>query len=340
MTWNPSLDEILPALETGIEHLILVLDYAMWLHTAYEGSADDAPISLVRRPRQDRLAAIEAHLSDHRSEFADEDLESDQDRLRGKVWDRVIWEVAGAQARYVVPTWLMQELEGGRPAVLTDFELPKTLVLSRLIELVRTIKRDEVGSCWEHLHLDAAWDLLPVGTSLQNQHRDYLDKRQKLIAGYNWLTGIARQHREFMDNYESHLGIRVFPPALAIAGTVESTSSQDPIDEVVNTMDASTNGQQRSAITEKLIKGVSLQDAAERIRSGDPRGQAAMVKGWRNSRDPKLPVPIGKSPGHAQRNLYEPAALMAFLRKIEGKEVDSDFDLNAHFQQVSREPRP
>ncbi|MHC4178535.1 MAG: hypothetical protein ACYSWU_13575 [Planctomycetota bacterium] len=88
-----------------------------------------------------------------------------------------------------------------------------------------------------------------------------------------------------------------------------------------------------------VVKGVSLQDAAAKIRDGDPDGQRELVRAWRGLRNPKLPKPIGKCPNHSQRNLYEPAALIACLKKVEGEKVDRDFRLNAHFRQVSREPR-
>jgi len=87
-------------------------------------------------------------------------------------------------------------------------------------------------------------------------------------------------------------------------------------------------------------RGVSLQDAAECVRLSDPDGQGELVKRWRNSRDPKLPESIGKSPEHSQRKLYEPAAFLRFLKKVEGAEADRDYRLSAHFRKVSRLPRP
>lgn len=87
-------------------------------------------------------------------------------------------------------------------------------------------------------------------------------------------------------------------------------------------------------------RGVSLQDAAERIRPDDPEGQKQLVRGWQKSRTPKLPAPIGKCPDHSQRNLYEPAAILRFLKQFEGPEADRDFALSAYFRKVSRRPRP
>jgi len=82
-----------------------------------------------------------------------------------------------------------------------------------------------------------------------------------------------------------------------------------------------------------------LQDAAERIRPDDPEGQRRLVRQWQKSRDPRLPVPIGKCPTHSQRNLYEPAAILRFLEKVEGAMVDRDFALSAYFRKVCRCPR-
>jgi hypothetical protein len=87
-------------------------------------------------------------------------------------------------------------------------------------------------------------------------------------------------------------------------------------------------------------KGVALRHAAEKIRPQDPEGQNALCEAWRKSRTPQLPASIGKSKTHRQRNLYEPAALLAFLKKIEGERVDQDFGLSGWFRQVSDFPRP
>ncbi len=86
------------------------------------------------------------------------------------------------------------------------------------------------------------------------------------------------------------------------------------------------------------LKGVSLRDAATMVRPNDPNGQDALYDAWRKSRNPKLPKPIGKAPEHKQRNLYEPAALLKFLKEFEGPSVDRDFGLSSHFRKVSRLP--
>lgn len=87
-------------------------------------------------------------------------------------------------------------------------------------------------------------------------------------------------------------------------------------------------------------KGVSLHNAAERMRPGDKAGQQELIAEWRSSRNPKLPAPIGKCPNHKQRNLYQPAAILRFLKVIEGTVVARDFALSKHFRQVERPPRP
>ena len=69
--------------------------------------------------------------------------------------------------------------------------------------------------------------MLPQGRNLKERHRDYLVTRERLIAGYNWLTGIARQYPEFMENYEQHKGIRRFPPALPPPVPTPAEGEQD-----------------------------------------------------------------------------------------------------------------
>ncbi len=124
----------------------------------------------------------------------------------------------------------------------------------------------------------------------------------------------------------------------------------------VNPMDPwsdRTISAQRSAILEALAdevetadeaddraaKGVSLHDAAERIRPGDREGQQELITTWRGLRSPKLPASIGKCPNHKQRNLYKPAAIVRFLKAVEGPTADRDFTLSKHFRQVERAPR-
>lgn len=87
-------------------------------------------------------------------------------------------------------------------------------------------------------------------------------------------------------------------------------------------------------------RGVSLHDAAERMRPGDREGQQELMAQWRASSNPKLPAPIGKCPGHKQRNLYQPAAILRFLKAVEGTVVVRDFAFSKHFSQVQRPPRP
>lgn len=85
--------------------------------------------------------------------------------------------------------------------------------------------------------------------------------------------------------------------------------------------------------------GVSLRTAATRIRQGDRKGQEELMKRWRNSKAPRLPDAIGKNPRHSQQNLYEPAALLSFLKKVEGDNVDRDWDLTTYFRDVCKPPR-
>lgn len=122
----------------------------------------------------------------------------------------------------------------------------------------------------------------------------------------------------------------------------ELNDSLDGDDDAVAT-DTDDNGQKTKPLDAGgdigRQKGVSLRHAAERIRRRDPKGQKALCEAWRKSRTPKLPVPIGKCKTHRQRNLYEPAALLAFLKKFEGEPVDRDYHLSGWFRQVSDFPR-
>ncbi|MFH1919784.1 MAG: hypothetical protein ABIP48_07875 [Planctomycetota bacterium] len=236
-----SLDDIRPAL-LGIEQLILALDYAMWLCIAYEGKPDDAPVSLVQGPEQERSGAIDAYLRDHRDELRVKWLQcptckkvvlevsetrcnacrvalepelASEEELRGRAWERLIWTIPGEQARYIVPTRLVQKLTPGQ-TVSGEYQLPKKAVLSHLVKFVRLVKDRDIGRCWEHLNIKSPSTLVPQGANLEERHRSYLVTRERLVLGYNWLTGIARQYPEFMDDYEQHKGIRRFPPALTL----------------------------------------------------------------------------------------------------------------------------
>ena len=84
--------------------------------------------------------------------------------------------------------------------------------------------------------------------------------------------------------------------------------------------------------------GVSLQDAAALIRVGDPKGQRKLVQKWRNSSS--CPTAIGKDPEHSQRNLFEPGALLKFLKDVEGPGVDQDYGLSRQFRSLRRQVRP
>ena len=181
MAEDLSLDDIKPAVEVGVEYLILTLDYAMSLHFAYEGKPHDALVSLIQGPEQERSAAIDECLRTHREEVSvrglrctrcgkfgfelrecccdtcggqlePEFVESEKE-LRGRAWERLIWSVPGTQARYIVPNWLVQELDPGNAASPAECELPKWVVFSRLEESVASVRREYIGKCWDHLHI-------------------------------------------------------------------------------------------------------------------------------------------------------------------------------------------
>ena len=85
--------------------------------------------------------------------------------------------------------------------------------------------------------------------------------------------------------------------------------------------------------------GVSLQIAANQIRPGEPDAQTELIKLWRNSKNPKLPRPIGKSPKHKQQNLYEPASIIAFLENIFGEPIAEEYGLRKAFSELSVKAR-
>ena len=63
--------------------------------------------------------------------------------------------------------------------------------------------------------------------------------------------------------------------------------------------------------------GVTLLDAALALCDGDDVAAKAVKDRWRKLREPKRPDAIGKDPSHCQTNLYEPAAIVAWLKKIQ-----------------------
>ncbi len=114
-----------------------------------------------------------------------------------------------------------------------------------------------------------------------------------------------------------------------------TTSAANPaLQEQDNTREAATARPQKPR--QRRVKGVSLQDAAERIKDDE---YPDLPKHWRNLRSSKLPASIGEDPKHPQRKLYKPAALLSFLEEIYGEYADSDWGLTEHFRKVSRLPR-
>ena len=88
----------------------------------------------------------------------------------------------------------------------------------------------------------------------------------------------------------------------------------------------------------KGVRGVTLQLAAEQMRPGEPHSQEKLIKQWRNCRRAILPDPIGKTPGHSQRNLYEPAALIVFLENYFNESVAGEYGLSKAFREHSQKP--
>ena len=157
------------------------------------------------------------------------------------------------------------------------------------------------------------------------------------------------EHERLIEEQASEFGLDCWPTSLDVTKYEDDDDEDQEFLLRMLALDADPPGlvalkkaaakKETSANTPAAKKGVSLQDAASCVRSGDPVGQTSIVDAWRKSRTPKLPSPIGKAPEHRQRNLYEPAALLEFLKQVEGAEADRDFRLNAYFRKVSRKPR-
>ena len=253
----------------GVEHLILDVDYAMTLNVEYDGQPGDPQVSLILGPERCESQILDAYLAEHRDELSIRRLEcpqcgclgtstrepickncrspleavrdTSQEWLRKQAWKRLQWEVPGFQARSVVPKWLVGELYPGNSATPPDMVLPLSLVFERLLESMRDTKSGYIRECWNHLHLGKSIrDMLPRGETVQDKHRHYLITREKLIAGYNWLMGLAHKYPEFLEEYE-HTGIRRFPPAVTLKPAIPAADNDvTPPDEHDAASDTST----------------------------------------------------------------------------------------------------
>ena len=82
--------------------------------------------------------------------------------------------------------------------------------------------------------------------------------------------------------------------------------------------------------------GVSLSDLAL-LYDDDPALAKDLVKRWNNSRKPK-PDSIGKDPLHIQRPLFKPAAILAWVKKVEGRLPNSEKAIKQALSRKAREP--
>ena len=215
----------------------------------------DAQVSLILGPERYKSQLIDACLAEQQDELSirrlrcpqcgclgtdrrepicsncDSPLETIRDTsdewLREQAWQRLRWEVPGFQARTIVPDGLVGELYPGNSVRPPDLVLPLSLVLERLLESMQNTRSRYIRECWDHLSLgNSVREMLPRGENVRDKHRHYLVTREKLIAGYNWLTGLAHQHPEFLDGDEP-TGIRRFPPAVILGGSISDTPAPD-----------------------------------------------------------------------------------------------------------------
>ncbi len=225
-------------------------------------------------------------------------------------------------------------------------------------------------------YVDVEWFRIISEEDSQKDTRDHLNRVDRTLGvterqGLGWHDSSGsitregeeayRKERRFIEEINRIISlIKVaFPDDLSVKGIKDLAQSlgdglangnptgdnpqTDPVDETTSPVTASDNQggvdvkqEERDGVEDATIQGVSLQDAAAIIRENDPEGQKKIVRSWQGSRTPKLPAPIGKAPEHSQRNLYEPTALLEFLKKIEGDGIENDFKVLRYFQRVKR----
>lgn len=244
-------EEVISLAIHGIDYLILYLDYAIWLDIEYDRKVPNTPVSLIRAPNEERESRIDEFVAIHRERLQfkwyecqcghwerDRQLPvcpscnlpmnallEDEEGIRGRAWDELIYEVPGLWARFIVPCWIVQRvhIEDHSTRKLADIEFPRAIVQRKILERLEAIKNLYYQGSWERIHFKCTSDFLPAGATIEDKFRRYRKTRVKLTAAFNWLTGFANQYPEFLDDGEEHLGIRLFhlpvaPPGIQIAG--------------------------------------------------------------------------------------------------------------------------
>ena len=85
--------------------------------------------------------------------------------------------------------------------------------------------------------------------------------------------------------------------------------------------------------------GVSMLDAALSLNEGDLTISRETVDRWQKKRAPKRPADIGIDPKHSQIKLYEPNALVNFIRKSDGVSRYDYRKLRQELELKARKPR-
>lgn len=75
-------------------------------------------------------------------------------------------------------------------------------------------------------------------------------------------------------------------------------------------------------VAHPVVRGVSLIDCALHISDDNPESAKNVKKRWHRSRNPKLPDPIGMSPHHKQRGLFNIDQMVDFINQVDSGLVD------------------
>lgn len=88
----------------------------------------------------------------------------------------------------------------------------------------------------------------------------------------------------------------------------------------------------------KPCRGVTLINAAAILTDGDLAAARKVVKGWHNSRNPKLPSPVGTLATDSRENIYDPVELAQFIRVVEGSKWGLEQDVHLSAKVVEGQP--
>lgn len=90
--------------------------------------------------------------------------------------------------------------------------------------------------------------------------------------------------------------------------------------------------------TIKPCVGVTLLNAALILTDGNHSAARETVKAWRNSRNPKLPLPVGAVATDSRKHLFDPTELAQFIRLVEGSKWGQEQDDHLSAKVVEGQP--